>query len=117
MPSSPSMKVTLLLQDAVFTNPGSYTASAAPSPSLILPRSAPFTAPFSMGTSYSWPVRLSRTVRESFTLPNLLRAPAEGESGSDQGEGQPQANTQNSLNGVVMCQIVSRPAGREARSP
>src|SRR3954463_14293554 len=72
MPSSPSMNVTLLLQDAVLTNPGSYTASAAPSPSLILPRSAPLTTPFSMGTSYSWPVRLSRTVRESFTPPTYF---------------------------------------------
>src|SRR5262245_1154797 len=78
------MNVTLLLHDAVLTKPGSYTARGAPSVSLILPRSAPLTAPFSIGTSYSWPVRLSRTVRESFTPSNLVRGVPESESGSSE---------------------------------
>jgi hypothetical protein len=56
------------------------------------------------------PPALSRCPQETPVSHEVLRAvpcrPATG-----------QARTQSSLNGGVMCQIVSRPAGSEARSP
>ena len=58
-----------LRHDAVLTNPGSYVARpGTSSPRRIWPRSLAAIVPSVMGTSYSWPVRLSRTVRESEEL-------------------------------------------------
>ena len=71
------MNVTALRHDAVFVNPGSYRAMPAWSSVLpILPRSAALTVPSVMGSSYSSPVRLSRTVSVglSVTMDLLCRA-------------------------------------------
>src|SRR5579885_602333 len=67
IPFSPSMNVIELLHDAVLTRPGSYdTRPKSSSETLICLRSIAFTAPFSIGISYTLPVLLSVTVRDSF---------------------------------------------------
>src|SRR5262249_54515137 len=54
-----------LRHDAVLTNPGSYVARPGSSSlTRILLRSAARMVPSRIGTSYSSPVRLSRTVRD-----------------------------------------------------
>src|SRR5215207_2146825 len=65
MPTSPSMKVIALRQEAVLTNPGSYVASPCSPSTAICLRSAARTVPSVIAISYSRPVRLSRMLRES----------------------------------------------------
>src|SRR3954453_22053792 len=66
MPTSPSMKVIALRQEAVLTKPGSWVARPPGSPSTASCfRSAARMVPSVTGTSYSWPVRLSRMVMVS----------------------------------------------------
>src|SRR5918998_5568979 len=54
-----------LRQEAVLTNPGSYVASPGSPSTAICFRSAARMVPSEMASSYSRPVRLSRTVSES----------------------------------------------------
>src|SRR6476659_7721094 len=68
------MNVTALRHEAVFVNPGSYVASPGDcSDTLIWPRSPALIVSSVIGISYSWPVRLSRTVRVSpLALPEVF---------------------------------------------
>src|SRR4051794_20563203 len=83
MPFSPSMKVTELLHDAVFTKPGSYVASPGVSSSVrIWLRSPALIVPSVMGISYSLPVLLSRTVRVLVSPVSVTSAPCVRRCGS-----------------------------------
>ena len=70
------MKVILLLQVAVLVSAGSYPMSPESSDeTLIWRRSAVRMAPFSMGSSYCLPVRLSVIVRVSCVAMAAVSSP------------------------------------------
>src|SRR6218665_1711367 len=73
MPLSPSMKVMALLQLAVFRNAGSYPIRPkSSSETLICRRPLVRIQPFSIGTSYVFPVRLSVMVSVSLGMGGLF---------------------------------------------
>ena len=76
------MNVMADLHDAVFMNAGSYVMSPkSSSPVLIFLRSSARIVPFSIGSSYVFPVRLSVIVIVFFSAIRSFRSPPGGPSG------------------------------------